>query len=205
MKVKKPTHREENKLYQKGYQRIAGIDEVGKGAWAGPIVAATVILPPQLKIPLLRDSKLLNPSQRKNLYLLITKQAINWSVGIISEKVIDEIGIVEANRQAMEKAIQRLTIEPDYLLIDYLKLNNVKIPALSLVDGDQKVASIAAASVIAKVTRDYIMIKSHQEYPKFSFHMHKGYGTDHHYQMILRHGICEIHRRSFSPMKDLFE
>lgn len=201
--MKTPTYREENKLYRQGINHIAGLDEAGKGAWAGPVVAASVILPRTIKIPNLRDSKLLGASQRKKLYLEITKQAINWSVGIVSEKIIDEVGIVSANLMAMEKAIERLTISPDFLLIDYLKLNT-SILSLSVVNGDQKIASIAAASIVAKVTRDYIMIASHKDYPKYNFHIHKGYGTDHHYQMIIKHGICVLHRRSFSPIKELF-
>lgn len=203
--MKTPTNREEKKLYQQGFSKIAGIDEAGKGAWAGPVVAATVIFPPKLRILGLRDSKQLNATQRKELYLEITKKAIIWSVGIVSEKLIDQIGIVPANLLAMEKALKNLLVEPDYLLIDYFKLKNIKIPSQSIVAGDQKIASIAAASIIAKVTRDYIMITAHKDYPKFGFHMHKGYGTDRHYQMILRHGICSLHRRSFSPMKDLLE
>lgn len=199
-----PHTRYENSLRKQGYQFVAGLDEVGKGAWAGPLVAASVILPADLKLSGLKDSKLLTPSERKRLYLAITKTALNWSVGIVSEKMIDRLGVVSANILAMEKALERLTVVPDYLLIDYVKLKNVKIPSRSLIDGDQMVVSIAAASIIAKVTRDIIMIQAHKDFPKFGFHRHKGYGTDHHHERILIHGICELHRRSFSPMKELF-
>lgn len=197
-----PHTRYENSLRRKGYKLIAGLDEAGKGAWAGPVVAAAVILPPELKLSGLRDSKLLTSTQRKEFYLEITKKAISWSVGVISEKTIDRIGIVLANIQAMEKSLNRLTVDPDYLLIDYFKLKNVKIPYRSLVNGDQMVSTIAAASIIAKVTRDHIMIEAHKYHPKYDFHVHKGYGTDRHHKMILRYGICDLHRRSFSPIKD---
>jgi len=198
-----PHTRYENNLRKKGYKLIAGLDEAGKGAWAGPLVAATVILPPEFKLPGLKDSKLLSTTQRKKFYIEITKNVISWSVGIVSEKMIDRIGIVLANIHAMEKAINRLTVEPDYLLIDYIKLKNVDIPSRSLVNGDRMVASIASASIIAKVTRDHMMIEAHKYHPKFDFHMHKGYGTDRHHKMILKHGICDLHRRSFSPIKEL--
>jgi len=198
-----PHTRYENSLRKKGYQLIAGLDEAGKGAWAGPLVAGSVILAPEVKLTGLKESKLLSPSQRKQLYLEITKTAVCWSVGVVSEKIIDRIGITAANHLAMEKAVKNLTVQPDYLLIDYVKLRGVKIPYQALINGDEMIASIAAASVIAKVTRDCIMVAAHEEYPKFDFHIHKGYGTNRHHELIIRHGICDLHRRSFSPIKHL--
>jgi ribonuclease HII len=196
-----PTRRRENKLLKEGYKLIAGLDEAGKGAWAGPIVAAAVILPPKLKIPSLNDSKLLSPNKREKIFILISKQAVNWSVGIISKKTIDQVGIQKANFLAMEKALTRLFIQPDYLLIDYLKLKNINFPSLSLVDGDKKVTSIAAASILAKVTRDYIMIREDRKFPPYGFAQHKGYGTELHFQMIQKHGLSPLHRQSFQPMR----
>ena len=158
---------------------------------------------PRIRIEGLRDSKKLTPTRRKQIYLEIVKNSLNWGVGIVSEKKIDRIGINEANALAMEQAIKKLTLQPDYLLIDYFLLDHVGIEHHAVVKGDQKVASIAAASIIAKVTRDYMMVAAHKEYPEYSFHTHKGYGTDHHRKKINEHGISRIHRVSFSPMKDL--
>lgn len=201
--MRQASWKEERRLLSEGFEQIAGLDEAGKGAWAGPLVAAAVILPPKIKISGIRDSKQLNPSQRKQLYLEITKQATNWSVGMVAEAIIDKIGIVEANLLAMKKALERLLVSPDYLLIDYVKLSDFSTPQMSITDGDQKVASIAAASIVAKVTRDVVMIAYHERYPKFGFDRHKGYGTDKHYQNILRYGICDIHRKSFAPIKHI--
>jgi ribonuclease HII len=200
-----PTYHEEEKLKKKGYLKIAGLDEAGRGAWAGPIVASSVILNPRVRIDGLRDSKKLTPTKRKQLYLEIVKNALNWSVGIVPEKTIDRIGINEANALAMEQSVKRLLLQPDYLLIDYFLLDHVGIDHHAIVKGDQKVASIAAASIIAKVTRDYIMIAAHKDHPEYSFHTHKGYGTDHHKKKIKQHGTSRIHRMSFSPMKDLVQ
>lgn len=200
-----PNQREENKLRQKGYQYIAGLDEVGKGAWAGPLVAAAVILPANFKLKGLRDSKQLSAIQRKLAYLEIVKQAVNWSVGIVSERIIDRIGIQPANILAMEIALQKLTVEPDFLLIDYLKLAHLLIPSKSFKKGDERIISVAAASVIAKVTRDFILTSEHKKFPAYGFDRHKGYGTDEHYQMICRNGVCQIHRRSFLPIKEILK
>jgi ribonuclease HII len=198
-----PTYQEEEKLKKKGYIKVAGLDEAGRGAWAGPIVAASVILNPRMPVDGLRDSKQLTPTRRKQIYLEIIKNALNWSVGIVSEQTIDRIGINQANALAMEQAVKKLQLKPDYLLIDYFLLDHVDIEHHAIEKGDQKVASIAAASIIAKVTRDYIMIAAHKEYPEYSFHTHKGYGTENHQKKIAEYGVCKIHRVSFSPMKDL--
>ncbi|MFA6392063.1 MAG: ribonuclease HII [Patescibacteria group bacterium] len=198
-----PTYQEEEKLKKKGYLKVAGLDEAGRGAWAGPIVAASVILNPRIRVDGLRDSKQLSPTRRKQLYIEIVKNALNWSVGIVSEKTIDRIGINDANALAMEQAVKKLILRPDYLLVDYFLLDHVGIEHHAITKGDQKVASIAAASIIAKVTRDFIMVEAHKDYPEYNFHAHKGYGTEHHQKKIEKYGICKIHRISFSPMKDL--
>ncbi|MBU2229623.1 ribonuclease HII [Patescibacteria group bacterium] len=198
-----PTYHEEERLKKRGYLKVAGLDEAGRGAWAGPIVASGVILNPRIRIEGLRDSKQLTPTRRKQIYLEIVKNALNWSVGIVPEQTIDRIGINEANALAMEQAVKKLLLRPDYLLVDYFLLDHVGIKHHAIVKGDQKVASIAAASIVAKVTRDYIMIAAHKDHPKYGFHAHKGYGTEYHHNKIKQHGLCKIHRISFSPMKDL--
>ena len=200
-----PTQREENRLRKKGYKYIAGLDEVGKGAWAGPLVAAAVILPEDYQIKGLKDSKALTPIARKQLYLEIVKNAANWSVGIVSERIIDRIGIEGANIKAMEAALQKLTIEPDFLLVDYIMLSHLTIPSLSFKKGDQRIASVAAASIIAKVTRDFILTDEHKKYPQYGFDKHKGYGTSEHHKMICKNGVCRIHRQSFKPVQKVLQ
>lgn len=200
-----PTRREENKLRKKGYKYIVGLDEAGRGAWAGPLVAAAVILPEGKVLGGLKDSKLLSPITRKMLYLEIIKEALNWSVGIVSERTIDNVGLGRANIMAMEQAIKRLTIEPDYLLIDSIKLSRLSIPSKSINKADQRISSVAAASIVAKVTRDFILTGEHKKFPLYGFDKHKGYGTEEHYQMICQHGICRIHRKSFRPIRELLK
>jgi len=198
----KPTWREEIKLRKIGFQTIAGLDEAGRGAWAGPIVAAAVILPARVRLSGLRDSKKLSASQREQLYIKITKQAICWNAGIISQKIIDSQGINQANVQAMIRAVQGLELKPDFLLVDALEIR-CNIPVKSIIRGDQKVYSIAAASIIAKVTRDRILIQKHKKYPNYGFQRHKGYGTRQHQLMLARYGVSDYHRRSFQPVKKL--
>ncbi len=176
---------------------IAGVDEVGRGAWAGPLVAAAVILPPKFKLIGLRDSKQLSPVQREKFFLKITGGALAWAVGIVSEKIIDKRGLTYANLLAMEQAVLRLNLTPDYLLLDAFSLKKITIPQTAIIKGDQKIHSIAAASIIAKVFRDNLLKKFHRIFPQYNFARHKGYGTAEHYEMICRYGICELHRQSF--------
>ncbi len=196
-----PNLRHEKKLHKKGFKYIAGLDEVGKGAWAGPIVAGAVILNPKIKIKGIKDSKLLRAPIRQELYKKITDTAIAWSVAIVDQLAIDQTGIVPANIKAMEKALIGLSIQPDYLLIDALKINYQHLPTLAIIDGDYKITSVAAASIIAKVTRDRIMDGLDEKYPQYGFKQHKGYGTNHHFAMINKYGICKIHRHTWEPMK----
>jgi ribonuclease HII len=196
-----PNLRQEKKLRRSGFCYIAGLDEAGKGAWAGPIVAGAVILDPKIKIKGIKDSKLLRRPQREELFEIITNSVIGWAAGIISEKIIDEMGIVKANTMAMEEAIKGLKIPPDFLLIDAIKLPNLNTPSLSVIDGDYKITSVAAASIIAKVTRDRIMEELSEKYPQYGFLHHKGYGTNFHYQMLCQYGATDIHRKSFEPIK----
>lgn len=198
-----PTRREEENLWKRGFQNIVGLDEAGRGAWAGPIVAAAVILPQQFRLAGLRDSKQLTPKQRQKFFIFITKQAIAWSVGIVSQEVIDDIGIAAANKQAMIRALERLSaFYPEHLLIDALSID-FDLPQKAIIRGDQKVVSIAAASIVAKVTRDHILSQANREFPNYDFQQHKGYGTAQHRLMLRKHGVSEYHRKSFRPMKNL--
>ncbi|MDX9893726.1 MAG: ribonuclease HII [Patescibacteria group bacterium] len=197
-----PNQKVEKKLYRTGFKYIAGVDEAGRGAWAGPIVAAAVILDPKIKIKGIKDSKLLRKPERQRLDQLIKTQAVAWAVGSISQGTIDELGITKANILAMQAALKQLNRQPDYLLIDALPLDYAKMPYQNIIDGDYKVISIAAASIIAKVYRDELMDRLDEEFPAYGFKQHKGYGTAHHFQMINQYGICQLHRRSFKPIKD---
>lgn len=198
-----PNRRHEKSLQKKGFKYIAGLDEVGKGAWAGPIVAAAVILNPKIKIQGIKDSKLLRAPDREELFKKIAQTAIAWSVAAVSQRNIDKIGINQANILAMKQALEKISPQPDHLLIDALTISYQNLPTLAMISGDYKITSIAAASIMAKVTRDQMMDELDEKYPPYGFKHHKGYGTNHHWQMIMEHGICSLHRKSFKPMKDL--
>ncbi|MEA2088336.1 MAG: ribonuclease HII [Patescibacteria group bacterium] len=205
--MKYPNSLYENKLIKQGFKTIAGVDEAGRGSWAGPIVAGAVVLPANIKIPDLKDSKMLSPITREKVYKIIIKKAICWSAEIISNKIIDKIGISQANLDVMNKAIKNLKKKPNYLLIDFLLKKKIKItnniPYILIKKGDEKICSISAASIIAKVTRDRIMVSYEKKFPNYGFAKHKGYGTAYHRAMIKKYGICEIHRKSFKPMSNL--
>ena len=196
-----PNWRQEKKLFKRGFHLIAGVDEVGRGAWAGPLVAAAVILDPQVKIKGIKDSKLLLAPSRKNLCQQIIDSAWSWALGVVEQETIDQIGLGLANQLALAKAASALKIKPDYLLVDGLKFFSALAPSLSIVDGDYKVTSIAAASIVAKVKRDEIMEKLAEVYPAYGFNQHKGYGTSYHYQMLIEHGVSAIHRKTFAPIR----
>ncbi len=197
----------EKKLRAKGVGLIAGVDEAGRGAWAGPIVAGAVILPENISIPELKDSKLLTAKKRDELYDIIIKKSLFYSVGIVDHDIIDKIGISEANLEAMNKAVAGLKKIPEFLLMDFLPKKEINIinnlPHCLIIKGDKKVFSIAAASVIAKVTRDRIMISYDKKFSKFGFASHKGYGTKKHREAIVANGICSIHRRSYKPISEM--
>jgi ribonuclease HII len=181
---------------------IAGVDEAGRGPLAGPIVAAAVILPEDFFLPGLNDSKLLSSQKRETLFVAIKKQAVAIGVGKVGHREIDRIDIGRANILVMEKAVTALKVAPDYLLIDgRIWLKNVHISQESIVRGDRKYACIAAASIIAKVTRDRIMEQYHLQYSVYGFNRHKGYGTKLHFKKIEEWGPCPIHRLSFDPMR----
>ncbi|ABN51996.1 ribonuclease HII [Acetivibrio thermocellus] len=188
----------EKEAYQRGYKLIAGIDEAGRGPLAGPVVAAAVILPQDVFIEGLNDSKKLTENQREKLFDVINDKAIGVGIGIVDEKQIDEINILNATKKAMKLAVGNLKPVPDILFIDSLKLDDINIEQNSIVKGDAKSVSIAAASIIAKVTRDRILREMDKKYPMYGFARHKGYGTGEHIEAIKKYGICPIHRVSFT-------
>jgi ribonuclease HII len=201
-----PTLEQEYKLMQAGYATIAGLDEAGRGAWAGPVAAAAVLLPlhdPALPERLrgVCDSKLCTPRQRGVLYDVICGVALSWAVSLVPAARIDEIGIVPATRQAMREAIERLVPPPDALLIDFVRLPSVRLPQRSLTKGDLRSLSIAAASIVAKVSRDREMIALSETHPGYGFARHKGYGTTRHREALQRLGpLPNVHRWSFAPV-----
>jgi len=183
-----------------------GLDEVGRGPLAGPVVAAAVLLIHNSKflIPKLRDSKKLTPKKREEFYKLIIKNPqIKWGIGKVSEKVIDKINILEATKLAMIRAIKNLERKPDFLIIDGNFKLNLPIPQKSIVKADEKVFSVALASIIAKVKRDHLMRNLAKKYSKYGFEKHKGYGTLQHRTLLKKHGPCSIHRKSFRPVRSL--
>jgi ribonuclease HII len=199
-----PTFDEEMRLWAAGYRHVAGVDEAGRGALAGPVVAAAVVAPAMSRYQgvwaEVRDSKLLRPAARAALVEPIQQAAIAWGVGIVPASVIDEIGIAPATRQAMVQAVAALCVRPDFLLIDWVKLPQVNVPQLCVAKADQRMASVAAASILAKVTRDRLLEALDVTFPVYGFGSHKGYGSAHHLAMIAAHGPCTEHRHSFAPL-----
>ena len=187
----------ENGLYAQGYTAICGVDEAGRGPLAGPVCAGAVILPQGLEIPGLNDSKKLTDKKRRELYPIIKEHAIAWGIGFASHEEIDELNILQATYLAMSRAIQALEGKADFALIDGNRAKDFGIPLQTVVKGDSLSASIAAASVLAKVARDDIMLEMAKEYPEYGFEVHKGYGTKQHYEALRQHGHCPIHRMSF--------
>lgn len=201
-----PTLAEEERLHRQGRRFIAGIDEAGRGALAGPVVAAAVILPPDLTASWrerVRDSKQLNAARREELYNRITETAVAWGVGTASHKVIARVNILEATRLAMGRAVAGLSVPPDYLLIDHIKLPDISLPQRGITRGDASCLSIACAAIIAKVTRDRIMVKLDGIFPGYGLSRHKGYGTRRHLEALQELGASRIHRRSFRPVAEL--
>jgi len=199
-----PTLEEENALLARGCRFIAGVDEVGRGPLAGLVMAAAVILPLDNELPWLckvRDSKQLTPKQREELCRDIRRDALAVATGKVCVREIDALGIAEAARIAMELAIQTLPLKPDYLLIDGFPLPQVPIPQKAIIKGDSRCLSIAAASIVAKVARDSIMVEMDVRYPGYGFAQNKGYGTESHLLTLRERGPCPIHRRSFLPVR----
>jgi len=189
----------ENDLYTKGMEHIAGIDEAGRGPLAGPVVIASVIMPKDSFIEGVNDSKKVSEKKREKLYEQIIEEAVSYSVAIIDEKKIDEVNILNATKLGLTECIENLKTKPSIILVDALEHIDTKgIPYMSIVKGDAKSYSIAAASIIAKVTRDRIMRQWDEIYPVYGFEKHKGYGTANHISAIREYGLCPIHRRSFT-------
>ena len=182
---------------------VAGVDEAGRGPLAGPVVAGAVILDPIKPIEGLADSKILSERKRHSLFDIIKKYALSWSVGMASVEEIDEFNILQATLLAMQRAVNGLAIQPDEALIDGNRLPDLLIPAQAIIKGDSKVQAISAASILAKVERDKIMVDYHKKYPDFSFHLHKGYGTGQHLSEIGQFGFLPIHRKTFNPVRTM--
>lgn len=207
-KPETPSFFEERRLRAQGYRHIAGIDEVGRGALAGPVVAAAIVLPSRLKAHwagLVRDSKQLTPKKRELLYDHISEIAIAIGIGSVDCLAIDTLGIVRATEMAMKQAIDQLSPPADFLLIDFMSLTGVRLPQKGIVDGDSRCFSIACASIIAKVTRDRLMTELDGVYPGYLLGQHKGYGTGEHLACLHRLGPSPIHRRTFQPVRDLLD
>lgn len=193
----------ETALWRQGCQYVAGIDEAGRGPLAGPVVAAAVILPEGCLINGVNDSKQLSPAQREKLYPEIKAHALGVGVGIIEAGEIDRINILQATLKAMRQAVRELPGQVQYLLIDALTIPGVTVPQRKIIKGDSLSISIAAASIIAKVTRDHLMAEYDKQYPAYGFRHNSGYGTAEHLTALLKYGPCAIHRRSFAPVKEL--
>jgi ribonuclease HII len=187
----------ESRARNRGYHSIAGIDEAGRGPLAGPVVAAAVIMPPGYRHSQINDSKKLSPKKREMLYEAIRRDAVSIGVGVSEVQVIDTINILQATILAMKEAVLGFSVKPDYLLIDGLNRIDVDLPQETIVRGDQKSISIAAASIIAKVSRDRLMDMYHRQFPMYNFIRNKGYGTREHLNAISQYGRCKLHRRSF--------
>lgn len=201
-----PTFVEERMLAEQGYQHVAGVDEAGRGPLAGPVVAAAVVLSPDLQaswLELVRDSKQLTGPAREVLYQHITETALSFGVGICDSQTIDSRGIVTATRLAMKSAVDQLQPPAESLLIDYMTLPEARLPQKPITHGDCLCLSIACASILAKVTRDRLMVEFDEVYPGYGFRNHKGYGTQEHFNCLRRLGPCLIHRRSFEPVKSM--
>lgn len=191
----------ENNLYKEGVTLIAGVDEVGRGPLIGPVVACACILPVNFYHKDIKDSKKLSEKKREEMYKIIKENAISIGLGIVSEKVIDEVNIYEATKIAMKEAIKNLNITPEHVLIDAMKLE-LNIPSTSIIKGDAKSESIAAASIIAKVTRDHMLDEMDKEYPMYDLKNNKGYGTKKHLEALQAYGPCKYHRVSYSPVRN---
>ena len=193
----------ENACHEEGYAVICGVDEAGRGPLAGPVCAAAVILPDGLEIPGLTDSKKLTDKKRRELFPIIQEKAVAYGIGLASEQEIDAVNILQATYLAMERALAQLNRKPDMVLIDGNRAKDFGLPVRTVVKGDSLSANIAAASVLAKVTRDDLMIALAETYPQYGFAIHKGYGTKAHYAALTQHGASPVHRRTF--LKKFYE
>lgn len=201
-----PSLRYENRAYDDGATIVAGVDEAGRGPLAGPVVAAAAILSREFRHKTLNDSKQLSEQQRDEIFAELTlRPDVRWAVGISEVEVIDAYNILRATWRAMVLALDALPVRPDYVLVDGRHVPAIPIRQKAIIKGDAKCFSIAAASVIAKVTRDRLMLKLHDQFPQYNFAQHKGYGTPEHLAALQQHGPCAIHRRSFAPVRQTIE
>jgi ribonuclease HII len=191
-------YRYEGQAWRSGFPHVAGVDEAGRGPLAGPVVAAAVVVTPAHRIRGMCDSKLLTPERREELFVAIHERALAVGVAIVDHATIDRVNILQATRLAMVDALRRLPIAPDLIITDFVALPDVSCPQKNLVDGDARCASVAAASIVAKVTRDRIMLEMDKQFPEYGFAQHKGYATPDHLAALDRHGPCPVHRRSFA-------
>ena len=187
----------------RGFRVIAGLDEAGRGPLAGPVVAAAVVLPQKGKWTGVDDSKKLSAGQREKIFPLLFEKALGVGVGIVDAQEIDRLNILQASLKAMQLAVGNLSLPPDFLLIDGIHSLRLPLPQQTIPKGDQRCLSIAAASIVAKVTRDRLMAAYHDQYPQYNFARHKGYGTQEHLQAIRKYGCCPLHRRSFRTIYQL--
>ncbi|MGM9969573.1 MAG: ribonuclease HII [Anaeroplasma sp.] len=194
----------EEELYDNDYHLICGVDEAGRGPLAGPVVVAACILPPFLRIAGINDSKQLSAKKREELYKIIVKEAIDYKVVFVSVKDVDDLNIYQATKKGMLEAINSLKIQPDFVLVDAMPMNELEIEHNSLIHGDALSASIAAASILAKVTRDRYMEKMDIKYPNYGFKNNKGYGTKEHLEALEKYGPCKIHRKTYSPVSKYY-
>jgi len=197
-------YRYEEELYDNGYKNVCGIDEAGRGPLAGPVVVAACIMPPFLRIDGINDSKQLSEKKREELYKIIVKEALAYSVVFINEKDIDNLNILNATKKGMLKCLENIKVKPDYVLIDAVELTELKVESKAIIHGDALSASIAAASILAKVTRDHYMEAMDKKYPNYGFARHKGYGTKAHLEALEKYGPCAIHRKTFTPVNKYF-
>jgi ribonuclease HII len=196
-------YRFERAAWRRGLTRVAGVDEAGRGPLAGPVVAAAVVLAPDTRIRGLDDSKRLEPEVREDLYGVIRDRASAWAVGIIDQGTIDRINILEATRAAMLAALDGLDVQPELVLTDFVEVRGLCYPQQNLVRGDQRSASVAAASIVAKVTRDRLMEEADRAFPQYGFARHKGYATEEHRAALEQHGPCNLHRKTFRSVWEL--
>jgi len=190
----------EEEIRAQGFKIIAGLDEAGRGPLAGPVVAAAVVLPPVERLKGINDSKKLTAGKREEIFSLLLQKAPAVSIGIVEVEEIDRLNILRASLKAMEQAVNNLSLSPDFLLIDGIYLLGLPLAQQAIPKGDQRCQSIAAASIVAKVTRDRLMMSYHTQYPEYNFARHKGYGTKEHLRAIREHGCCPIHRQSFKSI-----
>lgn len=190
---------EEQNLRGRGFELIAGTDEVGRGSLAGPVVAAAVIFPKEYRNSAIMDSKQLSAMERERLFVEIKNSALSWAVGVVGWRQIDEMGILNASKLAMRRAILKLEPAPDFILSDAVGLNIMGIAQKAIIKADESIFCVAAASILAKVHRDRLMMNYHKKFPDYGFNQHMGYATKVHLSAIKKHGACQIHRKSFSP------